>query len=107
MLVAGFLNVARQPGTRADFSVVGCGGYIARKLLSFSRQKKSGRLLIDLSMSEKRATHTCDYCAQTFPGDRSADPDRTRASLILKRPSLCIFFCCSSSPPRNWWLNRQ
>ena len=34
ILVAGFLNEAWQPGTHADFSVVGCDEYIERKLLS-------------------------------------------------------------------------
>ena len=38
MLVAGFLNEARQPGTRADFPVDGCDECIERKLLSFSRR---------------------------------------------------------------------
>ena len=37
--MAGFLNEARRPGTRTDFSVVGCDEYIERKLLSFSRQR--------------------------------------------------------------------
>ena len=36
-----------------------------------------------------------------------ADPDRTRASLVLRRLSLCILFSFSSRPPRYWWLNRQ
>ena len=95
MLVAGSLNEARQPGTRADFPVVGCDEYIDRKLLSYvTPKRKSGSLFIDLSMTEKRAKRTPDHCAPTFPGDRSvqeeceADPDRTRASLVLKRLSL-------------------
>ena len=90
MPVAGFLNEARQPRTRADFPVDGCDEQLER----------NGRSFIDLSMSEKRAEHTCDRCAQTFPGDQRADPDRTRASLILKRPSLCILSRFPSSPCR-------
>ena len=47
MLVAGFLNEARQPGTHADFTVVGCDEYIERKLLScttLSCSRQRGRV---------------------------------------------------------------
>ena len=47
MLVAGFLNEARHPGTRADFSVIGSDEYIERKLLScttLSCSRQRGRV---------------------------------------------------------------
>ena len=46
-------------------------------------------LCTDISWRSKCARGMCD-----------ADPDRTRASLVLKGLSLCIFlFCFSSRPP--------
>ena len=57
MLVAGFLNEARQPGTHADFSVVGCGEYIERKLLlctTLSCSRQRGRVEDYLSTCQRR-----------------------------------------------------
>ena len=96
MLVAGFLNEAQQPGTHADFSVVGCDEYNERKLLSCttlpcSRQRgRVGDYLSTLSMTEKRAD--IPWRSKCARGMCEADPDRTRASLVLRRLSLCFSF---------------
>ena len=60
-VVAGVLNEVRQSRMHASFSVFDCDECSERKLLSFcntytfTSRRKSGRLLIDLSMMEKRA----------------------------------------------------
>ena len=41
----------------------------------FASKRKSGRLFVDLSMTEKRAKRTCDHSARTFPGDRSVQEE--------------------------------
>ena len=55
----------------------------------FTSKRKSGRLFIELSMTEKRAKRIRDHCARTFL-EIEVCKRNVRTSLVLKRLSLCI-----------------
>ena len=100
MFVASFLNEARQPGTRADFSVLGCDESLKGNFCHFHVKEEEWEVIYRLvHVGKESKTHLRSLCTD-IPWRSNcarriceADPDRTQASLILKRPYLCILFC--------------